>query len=334
MPGIFTKSTVKLSLILSILLLALHAPAQINITGNQTPAALVQTLVGTGVITSNATLTCPSQANGIFKRTGLSNLGLDSGVILTSGVAATTTSVTGANGSASLFAATGNGAPGDAQLTALAGQSTFDACILEFDFLPSGDTIKFDYIFSSEEYFGYSCSVFNDVFGFFLSGPGIIGSKNLAIIPGTNIPITVNSTTNPLYTTPGSTTLCNAMGTGSPFTQYFVNNNTGSYVTHNGFTTVFTAVSAVAPCSTYHLKLAIADGSDGTLDSGVWIKAGSLTSNAISIRGVGGGGLQTPRPYCVRGCLPGTFVFGRPAIQPTPLTIHYQIAGTGVNGTD
>src|SRR5437870_1221299 len=106
MPGIFTKSTVKLSLILSILLLALHAPAQINITGSQTPAALVQTLVGTGVITSNATLTCPSQANGIFKRTGLSNLGLDSGVILTSGVAATTTYVTGANGAASLFAAT------------------------------------------------------------------------------------------------------------------------------------------------------------------------------------------------------------------------------------
>ncbi|MCD6064368.1 MAG: domain containing protein, partial [Flavipsychrobacter sp.] len=332
MYRIFAKRAVYSLLFL--LPLTLSTSAQIAITANQTAAALVQQLVGNGVIVSGATLTCPQQANGVFTTTGVSNLGIDSGIILTSGRAATNTGGTGGNGSAGLFAATSNNTGGDAQLSALAGQNTFDACILEFDFMPSGDTIKFNYVFSSEEYFGYSCTVFNDVFGFFLSGPGITGSKNLAVVPNTNIPVTVNSTTNPLYTTPGSLTMCQAMGTGSPFSQYFVNNSSGNYVTHDGFTTVFTAKSAVIPCSTYHLKLAIADGADGTLDSGTWIEAGSLTSNAIKIKPIGGAGLSQPRPYAVRGCLPGQFVFNRPSATSQPLTIKYQITGTAINGTD
>ncbi|RYZ55976.1 MAG: gliding motility-associated C-terminal domain-containing protein, partial [Sphingobacteriales bacterium] len=223
-----------------------------------------------------------------------------------------------------------NNAPGDPDLnTVLNGITSFDACVLEFDFLPAGDTIKFDYAFGSTEYQGFSCSSFNDVFGFFVSGPGITGSQNIALIPGTTIPICVNSTT-------GVTTgpQCTAMGAGSPFSQYYVNNNAGTTVTYAGFTTIFTAIKNVSPCSTYHLKLAIADGSDHILDSGVFLKAGSLTSNAVTVTPVGGGGLTAPVPYCVRGCLPGQFVFNRPLANPTPLTIHYIIGGTAVNGVD
>lgn len=311
---------------------SLKAEAQLLVSGGQTAIQLVQKLVGTGVTVLNPTLNCASIANGNF--IGTSNIGIDSGIVLTSGRALTTTSVPGVNGASSLGASTTNSFPGDAQLTAVGGQPTFDACILEFDFLPQGDTIKFDYVFSSEEYFGYSCSVFNDVFGFFISGPGITGAKNLALVPNTNIPVTVNSTTNPTITGAGSTTLCNAMGPGSPFSIYFVNNSAGTTVVHSGFTTVFTAISQVIPCQQYHLKMAIADGTDYILDSGVWLKAGSLTSNNIKITPLGGGGLTKPEPYCVRGCLPGQFTFSRPVGLPTPLTIKYQIAGTATNGVD
>ena len=317
-------------------LLALgSAQAQMNVVPNQTATQLAQRLTGPGVIVTNATLVCPTNASGDFTVGPLpSNLGIDSGIVMTSGRAQTVGATAGVNGPQTLFAATSNNAPGDADLTTLAGQTTFDACKLEFDFVPAGDTIKFDYVFGSEEYDSYSCTSFNDVFGFFISGPGIVGQRNIALIPGTTIPVAVNSTTNPAITMPFSTAMCNAMGTGSPFAQYYVNNTNGTTVTYYGFTTVFTAVSAVVPCTTYHLKLAIADAADGTLDSGVWLKAGSLTSNAINVNPVGGGGLAAPNPYVVRNCLPGQFVFSRPSPRVTPLTIKYIIGGSAVNGVD
>ncbi len=335
MPKVFLKKSIKLRYVfVSILfiLITINGNAQLLISPGQTATQLVQKLVGTGVTVINPTLSCATIANGTF--VGSSNIGIDSGIVMTSGRAATVTSGVGVNGAASLGASMDNNLPGDAQLTAISNSPTFDACILEFDFLPQGDTIKFDYVFSSEEYFGFSCSPFNDVFGFFISGPGITGSKNLAIIPNTTIPITVNSTTNPTVTGAGNTALCNSMGPGSPFSIYFINNSAGSTVTHGGFTTIFQAISQVQPCQQYHLKLAIADGQDHILDSGVWLKAGSLTSNNISITPFGGGGLTNPEPYCVRGCLPGHFTFTRPVGLPTPLTIKYQIAGTAVNGVD
>ena len=305
---------------------------QVNVAPNQTANALSQKLVGNGVQVFNATLNCPGNANGIFTVV-TSNLGLDSGIVLTSGQAATVGTTQGVNG-----ANTGSGPSmsnnvgGDPDLNnVLAGITSYDACVLEFDFLPAGDTVKFDYLFASTEYQGFSCTNFNDVFGFFISGPGIIGNNNIAKIPGTSIPICVNSTTG-VTAVPGP--LCTNMGPGSPFSMYYINNMGGTTITYGGFTHIFTAISAVTPCSTYHLKLAIADGSDHILDSGVFLKAGSLTSNAVTITPVGGGGLSSPQPYCVRGCLPGQFVFNRPIANPNALTIHYQIAGTAVNGTD
>jgi gliding motility-associated-like protein len=306
--------------------------AQVNVTPNQSANALSQKLVGNGVQVFNATLNCPGNANGIFTVV-TSNLGLDSGIVLTSGQAATVGTTQGVNGpNTGSGPSMSNGVNGDADLnTVLAGITTEDACVLEFDFLPAGDTVKFDYLFASTEYQGFSCTNFNDVFGFFISGPGITGSNNIAKIPGTNIPICVNSTTG-VPAVPGP--MCTNMGPGSPFSMYYINNMGGATITYGGFTHIFTAISAVTPCSTYHLKLAIADGTDHILDSGVFLKAGSLTSNAVTVTPIGGGGLSSPQPYCVRGCLPGQFVFNRPVANPNPLTIHYQIAGTAVNGTD
>jgi gliding motility-associated-like protein len=341
MGAFFTRSTGKSVQLARLAVLSflvafssVSAFAQVNVTGSQTATTLAQKLVGTGVNISNATLNCAANANGVFTVV-TSNLGIDSGIVLTSGQAQTIGATAGVNGAqTAFFPSSANGTPGDAQLTALAQNTTFDACILEFDFLPAGDTIKFDYAFGSEEYDSYSCSGFNDVFGFFISGPGFPSATNIALIPGTTIPVSINSTTDPAITLPGSTALCTAMGAGSPFAQYYVDNSSGTTITYYGFTTVLTAITAVTPCTTYHLKIAISDAGDGSLDSGVFLKAGSLTSNAVTVTPVGGGGLSAPVPYCVRGCLPGQFVFSRPLANPTPLTIHYQIAGTAVNGVD
>lgn len=324
------KIFVLLSAVLLLMVSSRTLYAQINVTSNQTALQLAQKLAGAGVVITNATLTCATVANGSFSVGPLgTNLGLDSGIILTSGSAAQSA---GPQTAAVISNQLGSGT--DADLALLSGQTIADACKLEFDFTPAGDTVKFNYVFGSEEYDSYSCDLYNDAFAFFISGPGITGQRNLALIPNTTIPITINSTTDPAVTMPTSLTACTNMGPGSPFAQYYVNNTTGTTVAYYGFTTIFEAVSPVTPCNTYHLKLVIGDGFDDRLDSGVWLKAGSLTSNPLTVTSEGSGGLSSPTPYAVRNCLPGKFKFTRPSPRSTPLTVRYLIQGSAVNGTD
>ena len=154
--------------------------------------------------------------------------------------------------------------------------SVNDGCVLEFDFIAAGDTVSFDYVFGSDEYELYINTQYNDVFAFFLSGPGITGpydspagfpdgSVNIAGVPNTdpNLPITissVNSGTNP---------------------EYYVDNQGGTDVCINGYTVPFTASYPVECGETYHIKLAIADGSDTALESIVVLEEGSFESNAV-----------------------------------------------------
>ena len=146
------NSAVKVILILTVLIMSsARSMAQVAITPSQTATALAQKLVGNGVVVLNPTLTCPTNANGIFVVSS-SNLGLDSRIILTSGQAEAMPGILGANSPApDPVASTDNLAAGDTDLDGLAlnGEPTHDACTLEFDFIPAGDTIKFDYVFGS-----------------------------------------------------------------------------------------------------------------------------------------------------------------------------------------
>ena len=329
------KFTFSVSAFLTLLLACtgFGAMAQLTVTDNQTAAQLVQSLTGEGVVVLNPTMTCPAISNAVFKVTGSSNLGIDSGIVLTSGRAMTSPAGQGVNGP-SIGAGPGAATTGpaiDANLSSLVTQSLNDLCKLEFDFVPAGDSIKFDYVFASTEYQGFSCSNFNDVFGFFISGPGFGSTTNMAVIPNTTIPICVNSTTG-VPATPGP--LCTGMGAGSPFSTYYVNNTGGASITFQGFTKIFTAKAQVSACDTYHLKLAIADCTDPSLDSGVFLKAGSLSSTALYVRTFGGGGLEVPFTNTVRGCPPGVVRVSRSGSTSQPITIPLTITGTAVNGVD
>ena len=315
---------------------------QLTVTDNQTAAQLVQALTGSGVTVLNPTLVCPAISNAVFTVTGTSNLGIDSGIVLTSGRAMTAGAQQGVNGANTGAGPSANttGPAVDANLSSLVTQGLNDLCRLEFDFVPAGDSIKFDYVFGSTEYQTFSCSGFNDVFGFFITGPGFATPYNMAIIPGTTIPITVNSTTsviplggvNPCND--GTCNSCTSMGPGSPFSMYYVNNTGGATITYRGFTQIFTAKAHVSPCDTFHLKLAIADCSDGGLDSGVFLKAGSLSSTALYVKTLGGGGLEVPFTNTVRGCPPGVVRISRSGSTSQPITIPLTIGGTAVNGVD
>ena len=257
--------------------------SQITVTPTSTGAALAASLVGPGVTVSNPVLTCAALANGTFTVTpgtiiggGPSTWGIGTGVVLATG------KVASAAGTQATLANSTMGTAGDAALTVLAGAATHDACILEFDIIPTGDTIKFDYIFGSEEYNHSTCGPYNDAFAFFISGPGIVGTQNMALVPGTTIPVTVNSVNSGIPGAGYTLANCTAMGAGSPFSSYFDNNSGGANFTMDGFTKKLTALHNVIPCNTYHLKLTIADAGNSQYDSEVFIKQGSISSSTVT----------------------------------------------------
>lgn len=306
---------------------AISVTAQITVSANKTALELATALTGTGVTVLSPTLICNGQANGIYTTGVTPPLGIPAGIVLSSGAVVDTMGNFGLAHPAGTFANGNFAGPGDADLSVLAGGATEDACVLEFDFKAAGDTVKFNYIFGSEEYPEFDCSTFNDVFGFLISGGAYGTPYNLARVPGTTIPVCINS----VNCAAPAGALCTGLGPGSPFCMYYINNSTSTLLVYDGLTVMLTAIAAVSPCDTYHLKLGVADKGDDAYDSGVFIQGGSLTSSVpTAISGVGLSGL----PYCVRGCAPGTFVFSTPVPQDTPVVIHYLITGSAVNGYD
>ena len=325
---------VKIALLFIFFLCAVcNSFAQITVSPAQTAGALAQKLAGQGVTILNPTLNCAAQANGFFK-VGSSNLGLDSGIVLTTGRAATGGGSFGINGLSSYLASTDNGFPGDSMLNVLAGSTTVDACDLEFDVIPNGDTLKFQYVFSSEEYKNAVCGPYNDAFAFFISGPGISGAENIALVPGTHIPVTINTINNGIPGSTGNIDSCMVMGPGSPFTAYYIDNSSGTTLTHYGFTTVLQAIRAIVSCGTYHLKIVIADAGDPLYDSGVFLKAGSLQTSNFTVGALPPVVSDTGAVYCVKGCLPGRFRIATSEVSSAPQTIKYIIGGNAVNGVD
>jgi len=304
-----------------------RSAAQLTVTTGQTATALAQNLAGAGVVVLNANLTCSGLANGSFTAVS-STLGISDGIVLTTGHAA---AVAGPEPGLTSF---NNNTAGDPDLTALSGASTTrDACILQFDLVPKGDTVKFDYVFGSEEYINSICGPYNDAFAFFISGPGITGIQNIARVPGTNIPVAVNSINNGIPGPYGSLPNCTAMGPGAPFTAWYNNNQGSTTVAYRGLTTVLTAAQTVIPCDTYHLKLTVADAVNGLYDSGVFIKAGSLQSTTYDVSlaapvTVGG------QPAIYKGCSPAILTFSRSVAKPTPQVLTITTTGSAISGTD
>lgn len=332
MPANVTRC---LALHLTIALINLCQPgyAQLTVTDAPNATALAQKLVGEGVTISNVSFTGNLLMTGLFKRTGNSAPGIDSGIVLTSGRAKTQSSSKGVDGNnytmaRDVLASTGWQLPGDANLAAQLGVNVStlkDACVLEFDFIPTGDSIRFRYVFSSEEYSPtFACGNYNDAFAFFISGPGITGLQNIALVPGTSQPVSISSINNVYGAWPAP---CFSN------TQYYRDNSTGTALTHDGMTTVLTAKAQVTPCQTYHLKLVIADNTDAVWDSGVFLEARSLTSNTVLLHNdsqVDALG----NDYLVEGCRTGTFTIERTEATPDNAFIYLNYGGDAIPGVD
>lgn len=298
--------------------------SQMTVNSAFTPMDYALELVGPGITISNVTFTGANAQIGIFDGS-TSNVGFDGGVVISAGP------VNGLIGGAATQDAGQPGGSGlaDNDLLTVAQSvnpainSTSDAAFLEFDFVPSSNVASFNFVFSSDEYLTYVNTVFNDVFAFYVSGPGIVGpfaspaafpggSQNVAVVPGTNTPITI-STIHP------------------GLNAAFYVNNTGNTFSHNGFTIPIPVELDVQCGETYHFKFAIADCSDSFLNTAVFLEAGSFVSDAVDVTVATVSGDST----IVEGCTDANFIFTRPEgeIDDT-LIINYTIGGEAVEGTD
>jgi gliding motility-associated-like protein len=265
----------KLFLLILFVLIRLNCFSQshLTVTADSTATLLAQTIAGSGVIVSNATLNCNGQAIGNFSYSG-TNLGLTNGIILSTGLA--DSSVYNPNsqqyppsyGFGTMFS--------DPNLTAIEPLATNDVCIIAFDFVPTCNSLSITFVFASSEYDGFVCE-FNDAFGIFLTGPNPAGGNytglNIATLPG-GIPVTINNVNDGNPNNPPCPPNNN---------NYFVNNlninlaDSNQDIAYPGYTIPITSVTSVSPCATYHMEIAIADAGDDQYDSAVFIEGNSVS---------------------------------------------------------
>ena len=181
---------------------------------------------------------------------------------------------------------------GDEDLQNIAHGKTYDAAILEFDFIPASENIQFEYIFASEEYKEYVGSKFNDVFGFWIQKEGDKSKINVGTIGDRRIPVTVNTinfeTNKELFVDNSYTNTTDPILWDTRKRKVIPNKNYGKtpvpapyYVQFDGFTTILTASLSVVPGEKYHIKMGISDVSDAIYDSWVIIKSHSFSSTGI-----------------------------------------------------
>lgn len=287
-----------------------YASSQITVTGGLSAQQLAEILSGSNINISNAVITGPASGYGSFVSGG--TFAFPSGVILSNGL------ITNASGPNNDPNTSDNlGGAGTQQMTDLGGAASSDVVTLEFDFVVQSASVSFQYIFASEEYPEFAPPnqpSFNDVFAFYISGPGITGEENIALIPGTPNPVSidnVNAVTN---------------------AQYYIDNINGSEIQFDGYTTDLTAVrTGLTPCQTYHLKLVIADIQTANRNSAVFLKENSFVQENVL-----GAETQTINAdgVALEGCVRGSFAFQYGETSTQDRTINFTIGGSAVNGVD
>jgi len=203
------------------------------------------------------------------------------------------------------------GTTGDIDLSRIATAAVFDASGISFDFVPLSNRVSFTYVFASEEYCEWVGTQFNDVFGFFVSGPGISGQfsndgVNVALLPGSNEFVsinTINHQTNPEFYIKNEL-FADAQRCAIPFEPRFPES-----IEYDGFTLPLKAAFDVIPCETYTIRLVVSDVNDELYDSAVF-----LEMNSFDIGGnlrITASSESSSDTIVSEGCTNGIFTFER-----------------------
>jgi len=205
-----------------------------------------------------------TKSYGYFRRAGGSTFPFEEGIVISSGRAYEGGNTINTN----TIGNNGVGLPGDLDLdTALSATpgDAEDVTFIKFTFTPIADEISFRYLMASEEYDqinNYECD-YTDGFAFLLREVGTSVYTNLAVVPGTTIPVTVTNIND--------SSVCNS----NPdlFEGY---NPPIRDTNYNGRTKFLTAFANVTPNVAYEIKLVVGDFGDERFDTAIFLEAGSF----------------------------------------------------------
>lgn len=360
----YTKTTEVQKIVLSVLIscfFVFQTFAQISvktIDSVQNPLAdsLVRTLAGYGVSIFNvkSNIRPNGKSMGTF-RSSLPSFPISSGLVMSTGII---DSIPNTNRQAPVstriaYSDTATGCPeGRWLLQEILKRQSNNGLIqkatemstIRFDLVPVGDSLKFKYVFASEEYPEFVCSQFNDIFGFFIKGPGIEGDsiyhgtamqgfRNIARIPDSKLPVAINTVNN-------GQSGANGTGNNCQFTQegaaVYKGNETGAsplfqHLAFDGLTKSLTAQSAVIPCEVYTLILVISDVGDRIYDSGVFLERGSMVSGKFEATVSASSPVQGDT---LAGCYPSKLSFKRCPNIMDKWVIRFSKEGTAVANVD
>ncbi len=213
---------------------------------------LVKALVGENVDPINIRITGDVLQRGLYSGAdGVLEIG--TGIVLSTGDANTSFGDTPDN--------TDFFTPGDPDLEALvAGEDTFDAVVVEFDFIPQTPTVTFQYVFSSSEW--TEDSEYNDVLGLFVNG------RNCAVLPNGS-PVEIQNVLS-------ASGLAHSTVILPPTQGYFINTEAQTGFAFTGRTVALRCETAVTVGEPTHVKLALTDTNDTAVDSALFIQGGSI----------------------------------------------------------
>ncbi len=268
-------------------------------------------LKGDGISIGNITPQKDKRSIGYYK-CPKNIIGINSGIILSTGYASNAKGPNNSPGISNRLSAYSKEWKGDADLNKLAkGAKTYDVTTIEFDFIPMNNKAAFEYSFGSEEYKENVGSDYNDVFGFFVSGPGI-KKHNVALLPDDKRFVTINNVNNsankklfvnndpfikntffrinnkiwiPFWRKIICVLAGNRVNQGDSvfsykkiFNRRSIDQTVAKTFQYDGFTKKMKASFYVRPYQKYHIKISIADVGDMAFDSGVFLEEKSFVS--------------------------------------------------------
>ena len=237
------------------------AASELTINSGASAMLMANAIFGNGVTVVSASYTGDNRSSGIYSNGDDLAPGAtpsDTGVILSTGKVKDFTNFQGQSNNNSGTSTNTHGVDNDAGFNAIAGGSTYDASILDIDFIPTGDTLTMQFTLSSEEYPEYWTS-YSDIIGVWINGTYV----EMSVGNGDADVQNINSGTNE---------------------NQFLDNSGGAYNTEmDGLTITLTLTIPVNPGVVNSIRIGVADQGDSAHDTNLLIAGDSLQTTLVAI---------------------------------------------------
>jgi len=235
--------------------------SELPINTKANAVSMANTIFGDGVTVVGASYSGDKNSSGTYADGDNTSPGVtpgDTGVILSTGRAKDFTNSSGQSNQSSSTSTDTKGVNNDSDFNTLAGTRTYDASMLDVDFIPDSNILTMQFVFSSDEYPEYTNSIYNDAVGVWVNGNPV----QLAIGSGQTNVGNVNDTNN---------------------VNLYNDNTSDAFNTEmDGFTVTMTLKMVVVPGQLNSIRIGIADVGDSNYDSNLLIAGNSIQTALIA----------------------------------------------------